>query len=267
MDNMCKVKSGDGTSIAYRRSGEGRPVILVGGAFSTAESEAPLAKLLSPRFATIWYDRRGRGASGDAAPYAVDREIEDLAALLKEAGGSASLYGVSSGGALALEAVAAGLPITQVAVYEPPYTTDPAGLPAKAAYRERLTDLLARGRRDEAVELFLSVMGLPSFMGLSPRMIVALRESPTWPDLVSVAHTLRYEDEVVGRGLIPAERLSALRTRALVVDGGASPPALREAARAAARVLPRGRHRTLTGQTHAVAPHVLAPVLAEFFAG
>ncbi|MFE4056059.1 alpha/beta fold hydrolase [Streptomyces sp. NPDC059096] len=257
---MCKVKSGDGTPIAYRRSGEGPPVILVGGAFSTAESEAPLARLLAPRFATITYDRRGRGASGDRAPYAVEREIEDLAALLAVAGGSAALYGVSSGGALVLEAVAAGLPVTQFAVYEPPYATDPAALPAKAAYTERLTGLLARGERDDAVELFLSALEL------HPATIAVMRRSPLWTDLAAVAHTLAYDNQVLGEGLIPVRRLAAVRTRAMVVDGGASPPVVRDAARAAARALPRGRHRTLTGQTHEVAPHVLAPVLEEFFA-
>ncbi|MFE3740302.1 alpha/beta fold hydrolase [Streptomyces sp. NPDC059134] len=257
---MCKVKSGDGTPIAYRRSGEGPPVILVGGAFSTAESEAPLARLLAPRFATITYDRRGRGASGDRAPYAVEREIEDLAALLAMAGGSAALYGVSSGGALVLEAVAAGLPVTQFAVYEPPYATDPAALPAKAAYTERLTGLLARGERDDAVELFLSAMEL------HPATIAVMRRSPLWTDLAAVAHTLAYDNQVLGEGLIPVRRLAAVTTRAMVVDGGASPPVVRDAARAAARALPRGRHRTLTGQTHEVAPHVLAPVLEEFFA-
>ncbi|MFE2944445.1 alpha/beta fold hydrolase [Streptomyces sp. NPDC059255] len=257
---MCKVKSGDGTPIAYRRSGEGPPVILVGGAFSTAESEAPLARLLAPRFTTITYDRRGRGASGDRAPYAVEREVEDLAALLAVAGGSAALYGVSSGGALVLEAVAAGLPVTQFAVYEPPYATDPAALRARAAYTERLTELLARGLRDDAVELFLSAMDL------HPATIEVMRRSPLWPDLAAVAHTLAYDDQVLGEGLIPVRRLSAVTTRAMVVDGGASPPVVRDAARAAARALPRGRHRTLTGQTHEVAPHVLAPVLEEFFA-
>ncbi|MEV7421800.1 MULTISPECIES: alpha/beta fold hydrolase [unclassified Streptomyces] len=260
MDNVCLVKSGDATPIAFRRSGEGPPVILVGGAFSTAESEAPLAKLLAPVFSVITYDRRGRGASGDTAPYAVEREIEDLAALLEEAGGDASVYGVSSGAALVLEAAIAGLPITQLALYEPPYVTDAADPRGMAAYRERLAGLLALGLRDEAVELFLSAVDA------TPAMIAVMRRSPMWPGLTAVAHTLAYDDAVLGRGPVPAERLAAVRTRAMVVDGGASPAALRDAARATARSLPRGRHRTLTGQTHEVAPHVLAPVLEEFFA-
>ncbi|MFD8964139.1 alpha/beta fold hydrolase [Streptomyces sp. NPDC059568] len=260
MDHVCTAKSGDGTPIAYRRMGEGPPVILVGGALNTAESQAPLAKLLAPVFEVLIYDRRGRGASGDTAPYAVEREIEDLAALIVEAGGSASVYGISSGAALVLEAAAAGLTVTQLAVYEPPYATGPADLAEYATYAERLSELLARGQRAEAVELFMSVVGV------APEMIAGIRRSPMWPDLTALAETLAYDNAVLGPGLVPAERLKSIRTRAVVVDGGCSPVLLRNAARSVAKALPRGRHRTLTGQTHDVAPHVLAPVLKEFFA-
>ncbi|MFJ1744837.1 alpha/beta fold hydrolase [Streptomyces sp. NPDC088116] len=260
MDNVCKVKSADGTPIAYRRSGHGRPVILVGGAFSTAESEAPLAELLAPRFEVITYDRRGRGASGDTAPYLVRREVEDLAALIAAVGGSASLHGISSGAALVLEAATAGLPITQLALYEPPYVTDPAVLPESAEYTERLTDLLARGRRDDAVELYLSVSETP------PESIAGMRRAPMWPGLAALAHTLAYDNAVMGSGLVPTERLATIRTRAMITEGGCSPAPLRKAAKAVATALPRGRHRTLTGQTHEVTPQVLAPVLEEFFA-
>lgn len=255
------VNSGDATPIAFRRTGEGPPVVLVGGAFSTAESEAPLAKLLAPVFDVITYDRRGRGASGDTAPYAVEREIEDLAALLRMAGPDVSVYGMSSGAALVLEAAAAGLPMAQLALYEPPYLTEGCMSTATGpAYSERLAGLLARGRRDDAVELFLRTVGTAG------ATVGGLRRSPMWPDLAALAHTLAYDDAVQRRGPLPAERLSAVRVRAMVVDGGASPSFLRDAARATAAALPRGRHRTLTGQTHEVAPHVLAPVLEDFFA-
>ncbi|AXG82898.1 alpha/beta fold hydrolase [Streptomyces paludis] len=269
---MCMVNSGDATPIAFRRTGEGPPVVLVGGAFSTAESEAPLAKLLAPAFDVITYDRRGRGASGDTAPYAVEREIEDLAALLGMAGPDVSVLGMSSGAALVLEAAAAGLPMAQFALYEPPYVlgggvdggsggiSGGAGAASGPAYSERLAGLLARGLRDDAVELFLRAVGTAG------ATVGGLRRSPMWPDLTALAHTLAYDDAVLRRGPLPAERLSAVRVRAMVVDGGASPRFLRDAARATAAALPRGRHRTLTGQTHEVAPHVLAPVLEEFFA-
>ncbi|WP_381804276.1 alpha/beta fold hydrolase [Streptomyces niveus] len=255
---MGRAESGDGTLIAYRRtSGEGPPVIMVGGAFSTADAEAPLAALLAPRFSVITYDRRGRGGSGDTAPYAVEREIEDIAALLTEAGGSASVYGMSSGAALALEAAAAGLPITQLAVYEPPYDT---GAADGAAYTARLDDLLVRGRRDEAVELFLSMVGV------SPDVVARMRRATMWRGMTALAHTLAYDNAVMGPGPVPVDRLARITTRVMVVDGGASPPPMRVAARAVAAAVPRGRHRTLTGQVHEVAPHALAPVLAEYFA-
>lgn len=261
MDTQYKVKSPDGTPLAYRRTGEGPPVVLVAGALCTMDSDGPLAALLAPRFDVITYDRRGRGASGDTAPYEVRREVEDLAALVAEAGGGASVYGMSSGAALALEAAAAGVGMSQLALYEPPYLLDPAGVPASAAYTGQLGVLLGQGRRDEAVELFMSLVGM------DPATIDALRRSPGWPALAAVAPTLAYDDAVLGSGLIPAERLAAIGTRSMVVDGGASPAFLRDASRAVADALPRGRHRTLTGQTHDVAPQVLAPVLADFFAG
>ncbi|MET9553851.1 alpha/beta hydrolase [Streptomyces sp. NPDC006645] len=261
MDQVGKAKSGDGTLIAYRRTGgDGPPVIMVGGAFSTAAAEAPLAALLAPRFSVITYDRRGRGGSGDTAPYAVEREVEDIAALLTEAGGSASLYGMSSGAALALEAAATGLPITQLAVYEPPYDAGPAEITDNSAYTARLEELLAHGQREEAVELFLSMVGVPL------DVVTGMRRSAMWQGMTALAHTLAYDNAVMGPGPVPTERLARITARVMVVDGGASPPPVRGAARAVAEALPRGRHRTLTGQVHEVAPHVLAPVLEEYFA-
>lgn len=262
MDQVGRAKSDDGTLIAYRRTGgDGPPVIMVGGAFSTAAAQAPLAALLAPRFSVITYDRRGRGGSGDTAPYAVEREVEDIAALLTKVGGSASLCGMSSGAALALEAAATGLPITQLAVYEPPYDAGPAAeVTDNAAYTARLDELLSEGRRDEAVELFLSVVGVPT------DVVAGMRRSAMWRGMTALAHTLAYDNAVVGPGPVPTERLARITARVMVVDGGASPPPVRGAARAVAEALPRGRHRTLTGQVHEVAPHVLAPVLEEYFA-
>ncbi|MFJ6633183.1 alpha/beta fold hydrolase [Streptomyces sp. NPDC091376] len=254
------VKSQDGTAIAYERRGDGPPLVLVSGALATAADEAPLASLLAHRFSVISYDRRGRGGSGDTAPYAVEREVEDLAAVVEEAGGSVSVHGTSSGGALALEAAAAGLPMVQLSVYEPPFVTDPAGREATAAHRARLEDLLARDRRGDALELFLTDV-------LAPGVLGGLRRSPLWAELEALAHTLVYDHAVLGDARVPAERLREVTARVMVVDGGASPSWQRETVRAVSEALPRGRHRTLTGQTHEVAPHVLAPVLEGFFAG
>ncbi|MFB7913006.1 alpha/beta fold hydrolase [Streptomyces sp. NPDC056061] len=258
---MDKTLSRDGTVIAHRRRGEGPPVILVGGALSTAETEAPLARLLAPRFAVVTYDRRGRGASGDDRPYAVEREVEDLAALVTAAGGSASVFGVGAGGALALEAAAAGVPIDLLAVYEPPYTPGAAGSHFKAGCTARLDRLLSAGDRAGAVELFLSVTGVPT------DTIARMRRTPLWHGLVSSAHTLAYDDALLGDGSIPAARLAAVGARTLVVCGGSSPARAGLATRALADAVPRARHRTLTGQTRDLAPHAIAPVLADFFAG
>ncbi|MFE4330095.1 alpha/beta fold hydrolase [Streptomyces sp. NPDC056831] len=256
---MDKTLSRDGTSIAYRRRGEGPPVILVGGALSTAATEAPLARLLAPHFEVVTYDRRGRGSSGDSGPYAVEREIGDLAALVAVVGGRASVFGVGAGGALALEARAAGLPVDLLAVYQPPYTPGASGAQFKACCTARLHRLLSAGDRGGAVELFLSVTGVPA------DMIARMRRAPLWPGLVSLAHTLAYDDALLGDGSIPAERFASITSRTLVVCGGFSPTPARLATRALADALPRARHRTLTGQTRELAPQAVAPVLAEFF--
>ncbi|MFE9398849.1 alpha/beta fold hydrolase [Streptomyces flavidovirens] len=258
---MTKVISRDGTPIACERRGEGKPLILVGGALSTGAAEVPLAALLAPHFGVVTYDRRGRGDSGDTAPYAVAREVEDLAALVEEERGPVSVYGMSSGGALVLEAAASGVPFERIAVYEPPFTVvGPDDRAAKSRYSARLGELLAAGDRGGAAELFMSVVGLP------PEVVAQVRDTPMWPELEALAPTLAYDDAVMGDGTVPAERLASVRPPVLVVDGGASPPAMRDAVRRVAEAVRRGRHRTLTGQVHDVAPHVLSPVLREFFA-
>ncbi|MDF3302445.1 alpha/beta fold hydrolase [Streptomyces tropicalis] len=259
MDN--KTLSRDGTPIAHHRTGQGPVVVLVSGAMSTGATTAPLAAALSGRFSTVVYDRRGRGASGDTAPYAVEREVEDLAALIEAEGGEAALYGVSSGGALALRAAAAGLPVRQVAVYEPPYAVGEDGAQERAAYTRDLTAALARDRRGDAVELFLRLTGL------APEMIANARQSPMWAGMEAIAPTLAHDDAVMGGGPVPRELLASVPVPVLAVAGGASPGWLRVVAQQVAQLVPQGTYRTLEGQTHAVEPEVLAPVLAEFFAG
>ncbi|GLF94803.1 alpha/beta hydrolase [Streptomyces yaizuensis] len=255
---LAKARSGDGTLIAYEQWGDGPPVVLVGGPLGTAATDAPLAALLSARFRVVTYDRRGRGASGESGTYRVEREIDDLAAVIEETGGSASVHGMSSGGVLALRAAAAGVPVTQLSVYEPPFhpAVRPAQRPPEQVRRMRL--LLAAGRRADALALFLTDAGTP------PETLARMRGSALWEVLESVAHTLPYDHEVMGNGSVPTGLLGRVATRVMVVDGGASPPWTRDAARLVARALPRGRHRTLTGQTHEVAPHVLAPLLVDF---
>ncbi|MGW0871284.1 alpha/beta fold hydrolase [Streptomyces sp. NPDC002740] len=253
-----KTISRDGTELAYARAGEGPAVILVSGAMSTGGTMAPLAGLLTDRFTVLRYDRRGRGESGDTAPYAVAREVEDLAALIDAAGGEAALYGVSSGGALVLEAAAAGLPVPRVAVYETPYALDEEDVRGRAAYTANLTEALAQGRRGDAVELFLRLTGL------AEEMIRGARQSPMWEGMEAVAPTLAHDDAVLGGGPPPRERLASVGVPVLALAGEASPPWLREATRAVADAVADGAYRVLGGQTHMVDPNVLAPVLAEF---
>ncbi|MFD9393093.1 alpha/beta fold hydrolase [Streptomyces sp. NPDC060000] len=254
-----KTVSRDGTELAYARAGQGPAVILVSGAMSTGGTMAPLAGLLADRCTVFRYDRRGRGESGDTAPYAVQREVEDLAALIDAAGGEAALYGISSGGALVLEAAASGLPVRRVAVYETPFAVDEDDARGRAEYTANLTEALAQGRRGDAVELFLRLTGL------AEDMIRGARQSPMWAGMEAIAPTLAHDDSVMGGGLVPRERLASVAVPVLAVAGEASPPWLREAARAVADAVPDGTYRTLAGQTHMVDPTVLAPVLAEFF--
>lgn len=251
--------SRDGTPIAYERTGQGPAVILISGAMSTGGTVAPLAGPLSDRFGVIAYDRRGRGESGDTAPYAVAREVEDLAALIEATGGDAALYGISSGGALALEAAASGLPVRQVAVYETPFADHGGGAEERAEYTENLTAALTEGRRGDAVELFLRLTGM------AEEMIQGARHSPMWPGMEAVAPSLAYDNAVMGDGLVPRDRLASITVPVLAVAGGASPGWLREATRAVAEAAPKGTYRSLEGQTHMVDPKALAPVLADFF--
>ncbi|MEU3617631.1 alpha/beta hydrolase [Streptomyces sp. NPDC006872] len=254
-----KTISRDGTELAYTSAGQGPAVILVSGAMSAGGTVAPLARLLADRFTVLWYDRRGRGGSGDTAPYDVRREVEDLAALVDAAGGEAALYGISSGGALVLEAAASGLPVRRAAVYETPFAVDEEGVRERAAYTANLTEALARGRRGDAVELFLRLTGL------AEEMIQGARRSPMWEGMEAIAPTLAYDDAVMAGGAVPRERLAAVGVPVLAVAGEASAPWLREAVRAVADAVGDGTYLTLEGQTHMVDPTVLAPVLAEFF--
>jgi pimeloyl-ACP methyl ester carboxylesterase len=243
---MSQVTSADGTTIAYERTGAGPALVLVDGALChrAAGPMRPLAALLRDRFTDYMYDRRGRGESGDTPPYAVGREIEDLRAVLAEAG-EAYVYGISSGAALALAAAGPGM--IRLALYEPPF------LAADAEYTARLTELLVAGRRGDAVALFMTHVGVPE------QAVAGIRTQPGWAALEAIAPTLAYDDAVLGDGRVPTAN-GGVPT--LVLSGGASPDGLQRAAKA---TLPEEPHRTLDGQTHDVAPEAIAPVLAEFF--
>jgi alpha-beta hydrolase superfamily lysophospholipase len=262
---MNKVHSRDGTAIAFDRLGEGRPIILVGGAFqhrSLDTTTARLAASLASHFTVLNYDRRGRGESGDTAPYAVAREVEDLAAILNEAGGPAFVYGISSGAALALEAAASGLAITKLALYEPPFMIDDTRPRAPEDFATQLRELISAGRRGDAVELFLT-----KGPGLPVEVVAQMRNAPVWPAFEAVAHTLVYDTTIMGdQQSLLTERVPSVMAPTLVIDGGASPAWARNAVQALVDGLPHGQRRTLEGQTHDVAPEALAPVLEQFFA-
>ena len=258
---MAHVRSKDGTTIAYERSGNGPALILVDGALcSRAFGPSPkLAPLLARHFTVYAYDRRGRGESGDADPYAPAREVEDIAALVEAAGGSASLLGLSSGGALSLEAAAAGLPIESVVAYEPPYV-DEAGQRGGGEHLGRLNYLVALGRRRDAVKYFMRDM-----VGLPAAMVAVMRLMPwIWRKLEAVAHTLPYDAAVMTGFGIPRERFASIATPVLVMNGSKTDARLKDAARAIALAVPGAQHRELPGQTHNVRPHILTPAVVEF---
>jgi pimeloyl-ACP methyl ester carboxylesterase len=256
---MDTVTSADGTTIAFDRAGDGPPVILINAGPTDRTVNAPLVGLLAPHFTVVNYDRRGRGDSGDTAPYAVDREYEDLAAVIGEAGGAACVFGNSGGGILALEAAARGLPITKLAVWEPPIAIDGSRPPLPQDYRERLARLLAAGRRGDMVELFLT-----QAVGMPTEVVAGMRQAPFWPSMEAVAHALIYDAMIVEGFSQPTGRVAGVKVPTLVLDGGQT-PWLSTAAQAVADAVPDARRRTLQGQPHNVDAAALAPALAAFF--
>lgn len=264
---MPTVLSKDGTTIAYDTSGHGPAVILVDGALgtrSTFSGDSELARLLAPSFTVYTYDRRGRGASSDTQPFAVAREVEDIEALIDTAGGTAYVYGISSGGALALEA-AIGLPnkVTKLAIYEAPYDSSEAGRAAWKAYWTTLHELTSAGRRGDAVALFMKFVGTPD------EMVAGMRQSPMWPALEAVAPTLPYDAAALGaERTVPTERAAAVNVPTLIMDGGANyelMPFMRASAESLTQAIPHAQHQILAEQRHDVDAKALAPVLVAFF--
>lgn len=256
---MHTTHSSDGTTIAYERLGAGAPVVLVSGASTTRHVHAALAALLASHFTVFNYDRRGRGDSDDTAPYAVEREIEDLAAVIAEAGGTAAVFGNSSGAILALRAASAGLPITRLALWDPPFMLDRDAPRRQEAYVSRLAELLEAGQRGEAMVLFMTSVGVPQ------QAIDGMRNSPAWPAMESVALTLLYDAAVMGDSTLPAGLAASVACPTLILTGANSGPWAGAAAQALTAGLPDSVHRVLADQTHAVDWQVLAPELTEHF--
>lgn len=251
-----KVISKDGTSIVYERQGTGPALVLVGGGLDDGSENARLVPALAEHFTVYNYARRGRAGSGDTAPYAVQREIEDLEALIAEAGPPVFVYGVSSGGMFALEAAAAGLPIDKLAVYEVPYDPAPDSAPSYDEYRQHLAAALAANQRGDAVALFMRLAGS------SETDIESARQSPHWPTLETLALTLAYDAALYGPP--PADRLVRVTQPALIATGEHN-GFFAAAADAVAALLPNAVRQTFAGQGHVAAPEVVAPALHRFF--
>src|SRR5262245_431793 len=265
-DPMKKVISKDGTQIAFDQSGEGPVLILVGGALEQRALDTETAKLaaqplLTQHFTVLHYDRRGRGDSTDTQPFSVEREIEDIEALINEAGGPAFLFGISSGAALAMEAaIKLDGKVRGLAMYEAPYNSDEAARQRWITYRRQLDEVLAAGRRDDAVILFMMPVGMPA------EHVPAMRQHPMWPMFEAVAPTLAYDAAALGDDAsVPTEQAARVTVPALVMDGSESFPFMHVTAVALANAMPNAKHRTLEGQTHEVSADVLTPVLVEFF--
>jgi pimeloyl-ACP methyl ester carboxylesterase len=265
MTTTCTSR--DGTRIAYESTGSGDALVLVDGALCHRASgpNRALAAALADRFTVYTYDRRGRGESGDTAPYAVEREIEDLEAVIEAAGSSAHVYGISSGGVLALEAALRLPQVRRLALYEPPFVVDDTRKPIPAGFAVRLEQLAATGRRAEAVRYFMSDgVGVPAIF------VALMRLMPAWSRLKAVAHTLSYDAALLGPETgdgtpLPVERWAGLDVPTVVIGGGKSPQWMRNAVASLAGTI-GAEHRVLEGQTHLVKPQALAPVLADFYA-
>jgi pimeloyl-ACP methyl ester carboxylesterase len=253
---MDTVTSADGVTLAYERSGSGAPLVIVNGALSTRATGGPLVPLLDEDFTLYRYDRRGRGDSSDSGSSTPEDELRDLAAIVAETGEAPYVFGQSSGAALSLEAAASGVPIRGLVVNEPPYV---AGAGTTAQTASELAALAADGRRDEAVERFMQSSGIPE------AMIEQTKASPAWSSLLALAHTLAYDVRLLNEGVVPTERLSAIACPVLGTTGSLSAPWAAAAVRAVAEAVPDGEWRVLEGQSHNVAPDVLASVLRERF--
>jgi len=257
------VTSADGTVIVFDQSGGGPAVVLVQGALLGRADPvmSGIAAGLSPWFTVFSYDRRGRGDSGDTRPYAVQRETEDLAALIAAAGGSAAVFGGSSGAGLAARAAARNPAITRLALWEPPYHVDDTAPRLPHDFATQLDGLVSAGRRAEAVELFL-VRAAEA----SPEDVAGMRGQPFWPAMEASAQTLAYEAFVMGPGnALPARLLADITQPTLVLNGGDSPAWMRRAGEAVSGAIPGAMHRVLEGQVHYVAPEAIVPELLEFF--
>lgn len=252
------VQSADRTTIAYEKTGTGPALIVIGGAFNTRQSPADLVPLLATHFSVYAYDRRGRGDSTDTPPFAIEREVEDLAALVDAVGGSAMVYGHSSGGSVGLHAAASGVEIPKLAIYEPPFTP-PSGFESFQAWMNAIQGAVDADDRERAAVLFLHGSGA------HPGVIEGITGSPWWPGMLALAHTLPYDLSFLNNGAVPIELMQRVEVPTVVMFGGDSPPWAGNVATTAADALPNGTTLSFAGQDHNVDSAVIAPALIDFF--
>jgi pimeloyl-ACP methyl ester carboxylesterase len=261
------IRSADGTQITYEIAGDGPPVVIVPGALSTRTFARSTAEALVGAFTVVAYDRRGRGESGDGPTYAVAREIEDLASIIGALDGPPLLFGHSSGGTLAMRAVASGVAVRRLAVYEPPVFFEPVE-PDRAEFAATIGTLLDEGRFADAVERFLRVGARTP-----PEIVDRAKTRPEWAAMVAMAPTLRYDLAVSGLGapavtggLSESGTLSEIAVPTLVLDGELSRAEARATSERITASISGARHATLPAQRHNPSADALAPVLGEFFA-
>jgi pimeloyl-ACP methyl ester carboxylesterase len=261
---MAMTFSKDGTKIGYDKTGQGPALLIVAGAFQDRIAMSAYAEPLSKHFTVYNYDRRGRGESGDTQPYTVEREIEDIDALIQEAGGSAFVFGGSSGGVLTLDAAAHGSNITELAVYEPPFVVDDSRDPVPENIVEQLKDMIASNRRGDAAETFMTKGSL-----MPAEVVAGMRTQPFWPSVEAVAHTLVYDAMIMNGTMqgdpLPADRWAAVTIPTLVIYGEAGPAWSRNAAEMLIKLLPHAKRQALEGQFHDLSPDMLTTVLEKFF--
>ena len=263
---MESIRSADGTTIAFDRWGDGFPVVLIAGATCTRGVLQPLGEALAPVVAAVSFDRRGRGDSDDQSrppPWEVEREVEDIAALIAAVGGEADLYGHSSGAALALHAAAAGLRVRRLVLHDAPYNL-PGSEQDSVDWHHELHGLLAEGRSADAVAAFLSRVGMP------PEMLAGMQQGPTWPAMAAVGPSLAYDSAAMGDadgGRIPTDLLHRVTVPTLLLAGGADYGFMVDVARKMAEVLPDGRFEQMVGADHGAGPDVVAPRVLPFLTG
>jgi pimeloyl-ACP methyl ester carboxylesterase len=257
-DTIQTVTSKDGTRLAVDVVGTGPAIVLVSGGSVDRGSNAGLADVLKSDFTVYNYDRRGRGDSGDTLPYAVEREIEDIEAVIALTGGKAHLYGSSSGAGLAFEAAAAGAPVDKLVLWEPPYNLDPAGRPPADSV-EQLDRMVAEGRRGDAATFFMVDM-----VRLPAEFAAFAKSQLWWPAQEAIAHTLAYDARVMGDYSVPVATAARITVPTIILTGGASFPFFKPTAEALVAAMPDARTAELPEQQHNVDPTVLGPAMAEF---